>query len=74
MSNTIRIKRRASGSSGAPSSLKNGELAFNEVDNTLYYGKGTTGGGDTAATVESIAGVGFAKTSDIPTNADFVDR
>ncbi len=58
MSNSIRIKRRASGNSGAPSSLKNGELAFNEVDNTLYYGKGTTGGTDNAATVESIGGVG----------------
>jgi hypothetical protein len=31
MANTIRIKRRASGASGAPSSLENAELAFNEV-------------------------------------------
>ena len=45
MSNSIRIKRRASGSAGAPSTLKNGELAFNEVDSILYYGKGTSGGG-----------------------------
>jgi len=74
MSNSIRIKRRASGSSGAPSSLKNGELAFNEVDDILYYGKGTSGGGDTAATIVAIGGEGnFAETSDIPTNADFVD-
>lgn len=38
MANTFKIKRRTSGSSGAPASLYNGELAFNEVDNKLYYG------------------------------------
>ena len=58
MANTIRIKRRASGASGAPSSLENAELAYNEVDNTLYYGKGTGGTGGTASTVEAIAGPG----------------
>lgn len=58
MANTIRIKRRASGASGAPSSLENAELAFNEVDNTLYYGKGTGGAGGTASTIEAIAGPG----------------
>lgn len=57
MSNTIRIKRRASGLSGAPSSLKNAELAFNEVDNVLYYGTGTDVNGD-ANTVISIGGDG----------------
>lgn len=56
MSNNIRIKRRASGNAGAPSSLLNAELAFNEVDDTLYYGKGLSGG--LAATVEAIAGKG----------------
>lgn len=35
---TISIKRRLSGSAGAPSSLYEGELAYNQVDNTLYYG------------------------------------
>ena len=58
MANTLRIKRRASGSAGAPSSLANAELAFNEVDNTLYYGKGTGGAGGTASSVEAIAGSG----------------
>lgn len=58
MANTVRIKRRASGSPGAPSSLANAELAFNEVDNTLYYGKGTGGAGGTATTVEAIGGNG----------------
>jgi ATP-dependent protease ClpP protease subunit len=38
---TIRIKRRMSGDSGPPSSLSNAEIAFNEINNTLYYGKGS---------------------------------
>ena len=58
MANTIRIKRRASGASGAPSSLENAELAYNEVDDTLYYGKGTGGVGGIATTVEAIGGKG----------------
>lgn len=58
MANTLRVKRRASGSPGAPSSLANAELAFNEVDDTLYYGKGTGGSGGTATTVEAIGGIG----------------
>ena len=57
MSNTIRIKRRATGLSGAPSSLKNAELAFNEVDDVLYYGTGTDVNGD-ANTIISIGGSG----------------
>lgn len=36
--NTILIKRRTSGAAGAPPALSGGELAFNEVDSTLYYG------------------------------------
>lgn len=58
MANTLRIKRRASGNAGAPASLENAELAFNEVDNILYYGKGTGGAGGTATTVEAIGGYG----------------
>jgi len=58
MANTLRIKRRASGAVGAPTSLQNAELAFNEVDNTLYYGKGTGGEGGSATTVIPIAGDG----------------
>jgi len=56
MANTLRIKRRTSGASGAPSSLKNAELAFNEVDETLYYGKGDASGD--ATSVLAIAGPG----------------
>ena len=58
MANTVRIKRRASGSSGAPSSLENAELAFNEVDDTLYYGEGTGGAGGSATTILAIGGSG----------------
>lgn len=45
MANIIRIKRRSSGGTGAPSSLASGELAVNEVDGKLYYGKGNNGSG-----------------------------
>ena len=58
MANTLRIKRRASGDAGAPSSLANAELAFNEVDDTLYYGEGTGGAGGTATTILAIGGSG----------------
>jgi hypothetical protein len=57
MANTLRIKRRVSGAAGAPSGLKNAELAFNEVDGILYYGKGADGNGD-ATTIPAIAGDG----------------
>lgn len=59
MANKIRIKRRAAGgASGAPSSLENAELAFNEQDLTLYYGLGTGGAGGTATSVIAIGGSG----------------
>ena len=58
MANTLRIKRRASGAAGAPSSLQNAELAFNEVDDVLYYGEGTGGAGGTATTILAIGGSG----------------
>ena len=58
MSNTIRIKRRASGAAGAPSSLENAELAFNEVSKELFIGIGTGGAGGSATTIEAIGGAG----------------
>lgn len=59
MSNTLRIKRRAAGgAAGAPASLQNAELAFNEQDNTLYIGKGTGGAGGSATSVIAIGGPG----------------
>lgn len=60
MANTLRIKRRSS--SAAPGvdglTLQNAELAFNEADNTLYYGTGTGGAGGTATNIIAIAGYG----------------
>ena len=44
MSTTIQIKRRVTGAAGAPASMASGEIAFNEVDKTLYYGSGNSGG------------------------------
>ena len=58
MANTVRIKRRATGSPGSPASLANAELAYNEVDDVLYYGKGTGGAGGSATTTPAIAGPG----------------
>jgi len=58
MANTIRIKRRTSGGSGAPTSLENAELAFNEVSEVLYYGQGTGGAGGSATSIIPIAGAG----------------
>jgi hypothetical protein len=62
VSNVIRIKRRAAGgSTGAPSSLANAELAYNESDagnGILYYGYGTGGAGGTATQVVAIGGDG----------------
>ncbi len=59
MANTIRIKRRASGGgAGAPTTLENAELAFNEQTNVLYYGTGTGGVGGSATSIIAIAGTG----------------
>lgn len=57
MSNLILIKRRTTGASGAPSSLKSGEVAFNEIDSILYYGFGDDGNGN-ATSIIAIGGDG----------------
>lgn len=57
MANVIRIKRRVTGLAGAPSALKSAELAHNEVDDTLYVGKGDDGSGN-ATSVVALAGRG----------------
>jgi len=57
MVNTIQLKRRVSGLAGAPAALKSGELAHNEVDDTLYVGKGDDGAGN-ATSVVPLAGKG----------------
>lgn len=59
MATTLRIKRRAaSGLSGAPATLKNGELAYSEKDLILYYGFGDDGSGN-ATSIPGIAGSGL---------------
>lgn len=61
MANVIRVKRRNSGTSDAPASLFNGELAVNEVGGTgsviLWYGYGDAGGG-VATSIVALAGAG----------------
>jgi hypothetical protein len=57
MANTIRLKRRAAGgAAGAPVSLAASEPAYNEQDDTLYYGKGDSGG--VATSIIPIGGKG----------------
>lgn len=60
MTDTIRVKRRVSGAPGAPASLANAELAYNEVDHILYYGEGTGGAGGTATVVVGVGGNGMS--------------
>jgi hypothetical protein len=67
MANVIRIKRRASGAAGAPAALKSAELAHNEVDNTLYIGKGDDGAGNATTIVPVGGGGAFADLSTVQT-------
>jgi hypothetical protein len=53
MAFTFRIKRRLAGNPGPPDNLQIGELAFNEVDNTLYYGRSQPISQDTTVDVVS---------------------
>lgn len=68
MASVLRIRRRITGAAGAPAALKNAELAYNEIENVLYYGKGDTGDG-TASSIIQIGGSGaYATTSYVDTN------
>jgi len=58
LSTTIKIKRRVTGAAGPPSSLASGEMAFNEIDKTLYYGTGDSGG--IATNIKAIGGANVA--------------
>jgi hypothetical protein len=61
MADVLRIKRRLTGgAAGAPVALANGELAYNEVDDKLYYGKGNNAG--QATSIIPIAGRGMGIT------------
>lgn len=68
MANRIRIKRRVSGQPGSPATLLNGELAFNEVDGNLMYGKGLGQDGN-ATSVIVIGGDGTFATKSYVTSA-----
>ena len=65
---TLLIKRRLSGVVGPPPSLLNGELAFNEVNEVLYYGAGVASDGLSAEAIIPIAGPGaYLGLTDSPT-------
>lgn len=53
----IQLKKRVTGATGAPSSLKTSEFAYNMVDNVLYAGFGDDGGGN-ATSIVAFAGPG----------------
>jgi len=57
MANVIQLKRRIGGTAGAPGALLNGEVAHNEVDDTIYIGKGDDGSGN-ATSIIPVAGKG----------------
>jgi hypothetical protein len=61
MADILRIKRRyTGGAAGAPTTLANGELAYNEVDDKLYYGKGNNAGQATSIIPIAGPGMGYA--------------
>jgi len=73
MANRLRLKRRVSGNAGAPATLLNGEVAVNEVDNVIWYGKGLGQDGN-ATSVIAIGGDGvFATKSYVTTAVAAVD-
>lgn len=59
MANTLRIKRRWTGTADAPGTLKSGELAYNGVSDILYIGFGDDGSGN-ATSVKAVSGFGAA--------------
>ncbi|HAE27016.1 MULTISPECIES: hypothetical protein [Hyphomonas] len=65
MANEIKLKRRTAGAVGAPVALKSGELAWNQVDDTIYGGKGDDGGGN-ATSVVPVGGEGHFAKKDSP--------
>jgi hypothetical protein len=68
MANRLRLKRRVSGNVGAPATLLNGEVAVNEVDNVVWYGKGLGQDGN-ATSVIAIGGDGVFATKSYVTSA-----
>jgi hypothetical protein len=73
MANRVRLKRRVSGNAGAPATLLNGEVAYNEVSDQLWYGKGLGQDGN-ATSVICIGGEGtYATKSHVASAVAAVD-
>lgn len=53
----IQVKRRLSGATGAPATLKSGQPAWNAMDQTFYLGDGDDGSGN-ATSIKAIGGSG----------------
>lgn len=68
MANRVRLKRRVSGNAGAPATLLNGEVAYNEVSDQLWYGKGLGQDGN-ATSVICIGGEGTYATKQFVSSA-----
>lgn len=69
ISGSIAVRRRpVGGSPGSPATLRSGEPAFNEADNTLYIGIGDDGEGN-ATSIIGIAGDGLFATKQYVTDA-----
>ena len=77
MGNVLKIKSRTTGAAGAPASLAQSELAFNEQDDTLYIGySGGNATTDANRDKKAIGGVGAftdLATSQALTNKDLTD-
>lgn len=72
--NTIQIKRRTSApgnQAGAPASLAVAELAYNEVDGTLYIGTTTAGGSPITAAAVGGSGAFLALTGTQTADGDY---
>jgi hypothetical protein len=54
MAFVFQIKRRLAGDPGTPTQLQTGELAFNEVDGTLYIGVSNTNNQTTLSTTSGV--------------------
>jgi hypothetical protein len=74
MADTLRIKRRlAGGAAGPPASLAAAELAYNEQDDKLYYGKGNSGGAATSIVPIAGSGAFVSKSGDTMTGGLIID-
>lgn len=64
----LKIKRRLTGAAGAPAALLWGQLAWNSVDKTLYFGDGDDGSGN-ATSIQVVGGLGLFPASALTAGA-----